>query len=65
MAGLVSGTRRDPRFLQDRLGHFREWRAHSLHVIEPTDGAIASLTIDIGPLGPELFGAFGLPPVRL
>lgn len=42
-----------------------EWRAHSLHVIEPTDGAIASLTIYIGPLGPELFGAFGLPPIWL
>ncbi|TGQ64049.1 sigma-70 family RNA polymerase sigma factor [Mesorhizobium sp. M00.F.Ca.ET.186.01.1.1] len=39
------------------------WRAHSLHVIEPMDGGISSLTIYIGPLGPGLFGAFGLPPV--
>lgn len=42
-----------------------EWRAHSLHVIEPAEGAIASLTIYVGPLGPELFAAFGLPPVWL
>ena len=38
------------------------WRAHSLHVIEPADGAIASLTIYLAPLGPKLFPAFGLPP---
>jgi RNA polymerase sigma-70 factor (ECF subfamily) len=40
------------------------WRAHSLHVIEPADGAIASLTVYVGPLGPALFAAFGLPPER-
>jgi RNA polymerase sigma-70 factor (ECF subfamily) len=40
-----------------------EWRAQSLHVIEPSDGAIASLTIYVAPLGPALFAAFGLPPV--
>ena len=39
-----------------------EWRAHSLHVIEPADGGIVSLTIYLGPLGPGLFPAFGLPP---
>lgn len=39
------------------------WRPHSLHVIEPADGKIASLTIYVPPLGPELFAAFGLPPV--
>ncbi|RAZ91227.1 RNA polymerase subunit sigma-70 [Mesorhizobium hawassense] len=38
------------------------WRPHSLHVIEPTDGKIASLTIYVPPLGPGLFAAFGLPP---
>jgi RNA polymerase sigma-70 factor (ECF subfamily) len=38
------------------------WRAHSLHVIEPAEGGIASLTIYVGPLGPSLFAAFGLPP---
>ncbi|MER8574655.1 RNA polymerase subunit sigma-70 [Mesorhizobium sp. M1338] len=40
-----------------------EWRAQSLHVIEPADGQIASLTVYVGPLGPDLFAAFGLPPV--
>jgi RNA polymerase sigma-70 factor (ECF subfamily) len=39
------------------------WQAHSLHVIEPADGAIAALTVYVGPLGPKLFPAFGLPPV--
>jgi RNA polymerase sigma-70 factor (ECF subfamily) len=38
------------------------WRAHSLHVIEPVDGGIASLTVYVPPLGPKLFPAFGLPP---
>ncbi|WP_192255704.1 RNA polymerase subunit sigma-70 [Mesorhizobium silamurunense] len=38
------------------------WRPHSLHVIEPVDGKIASLTIYVPPLGPALFAAFGLPP---
>ena len=38
------------------------WRAHSLHMIEPSEGAIASLTIYLPPLGPKLFPAFGLPP---
>ncbi|MGX9142317.1 RNA polymerase subunit sigma-70 [Mesorhizobium sp. 128a] len=36
------------------------WRAHSLHVIEPADDKIASLTIYVPPLGPELLAAFGL-----
>ncbi|WP_322415384.1 sigma-70 family RNA polymerase sigma factor [Mesorhizobium huakuii] len=40
-----------------------EWRAQSLHVIEPADGAIVSLTVYVAPLGPGLFAAFGLPPV--
>ncbi|WP_136622007.1 MULTISPECIES: RNA polymerase subunit sigma-70 [Mesorhizobium] len=39
------------------------WRAQSLHVIEPADGRIASLTVYVGPLGTDLFPAFGLPPV--
>jgi RNA polymerase sigma-70 factor, ECF subfamily len=38
------------------------WQAHSLHVIEPAEGGIASLTIYLPPLGPALFPAFGLPP---
>jgi len=41
----------------------QEWRAQSLHVVEPADGAIAALTIYVAPLGPDLFAAFGLPPV--
>lgn len=40
-----------------------EWRAQSLHVIEPADGGIASLAVYVGPLGAQLFTAFGLPPV--
>jgi RNA polymerase sigma-70 factor (ECF subfamily) len=38
------------------------WRAHSLHVIELAEGGIASLTVYLPPLGPNLFPAFGLPP---
>jgi RNA polymerase sigma-70 factor, ECF subfamily len=38
------------------------WHAQSLHVIEPADGKIGSLTVYVGPLGPALFAAFGLPP---
>lgn len=41
------------------------WRPHSLHVIEAGDGKIASLTIYVPPLGPNLFAAFGLPPEPL
>ncbi|WP_246707371.1 hypothetical protein [Mesorhizobium sp. NZP2077] len=40
-----------------------EWRAQSLHVIEPADGGIASLTVYVGPLAAELFAAFSLPPM--
>ena len=39
------------------------WRPHSLHVIEAADDKIASLTIYVPPLGPDLFAAFGLPPI--
>lgn len=39
------------------------WRAQSLHVIEPADDRIALLTVYVGPLGQDLFQAFGLPPV--
>jgi RNA polymerase sigma-70 factor (ECF subfamily) len=45
-----------------RSHHDPTWRAHSLHVIEPAEDGIASLTVYVGPLGPELFPAFGLPP---
>lgn len=39
------------------------WRAHSLHILTPAaDGAIASLTVYVAPLGPSLFAAFGLKP---
>ena len=40
-----------------------EWRARSLHVIEPANGGIASLTVYAGPLAAGLFAAFGLPPM--
>ena len=49
--GVYARTHQDP-----------TWRAHSLHVIEPAKGGIASLTIYLGPIGPRLFPAFGLPP---
>jgi RNA polymerase sigma-70 factor, ECF subfamily len=52
--GVYSRTHQDP-----------AWRAHSLHVIEPAEGGIASLTVYVGPLGPKLFPAFGLPPACL
>ncbi|CAN7518685.1 RNA polymerase subunit sigma-70 [Bradyrhizobium sp. LjRoot220] len=50
--GVYARTHQDP-----------AWRAHSLHVIEPAEGGIASLTVYVPPLGPSLFAAFGLPPV--
>ncbi|HEV7346004.1 MAG TPA: RNA polymerase subunit sigma-70 [Devosia sp.] len=38
------------------------WQAHSLHIIQPAqDGSIVALTVYVGPLGPSLFPAFGLP----
>lgn len=37
------------------------WRAQSLHIIEPADDKIALLTVYVGPLGQDLFTAFGLP----
>ncbi|MFD2054604.1 RNA polymerase subunit sigma-70 [Mesorhizobium calcicola] len=40
-----------------------EWHAQSLHVIEPAGDRIASLTVYVGPLGLDLFAAFGLPHV--
>ncbi|TGV80146.1 RNA polymerase subunit sigma-70, partial [Mesorhizobium sp. M00.F.Ca.ET.158.01.1.1] len=43
--------------------HDPEWRAQSLHVIEPAEGRITALTVYVGPVGPDLFAAFGLPPV--
>jgi len=49
--GVYARTHQDP-----------TWRAHSLHVMEPAEGGIASLTIYLGPIGPSLFPAFGLPP---
>ncbi|MEP6566211.1 MAG: nuclear transport factor 2 family protein, partial [Mesorhizobium sp.] len=49
--GVYARTHQDP-----------AWRAHSLHVIEPANRRIASLTIYVPPLGPSLFAAFGLPP---
>jgi 23S rRNA maturation-related 3'-5' exoribonuclease YhaM len=45
-----------------RSHHDPAWRAHSLHVIEPAEGGITDLTVYLGPLGPRLFPAFGLPP---
>lgn len=38
------------------------WRAHSLHVLELAEGAVASVIIFVGPLTPALFSSAGLPP---
>jgi RNA polymerase sigma-70 factor (ECF subfamily) len=37
------------------------WAAHALQVLELDDDAISALTVFVGPLGPRLFPAFGLP----
>jgi len=47
--------------IYSRAHHDLNWRAHSLHVIEPADRSIATLTVYLPPIGPELFPAFGLP----
>jgi RNA polymerase sigma-70 factor (ECF subfamily) len=39
------------------------WRAHSIQVLEIRRDSIASLTKFVAPLGPKMFGSFGLPPV--
>ncbi|MBZ9676390.1 RNA polymerase subunit sigma-70 [Mesorhizobium sp. ES1-1] len=45
-----------------RRTHQPEWLAQSLHIMELADGGIVSLAVYVGPLGPGLFSAFGLPP---
>ena len=37
------------------------WAAHALQVLALDDGEISGLTVFVGPLGPSLFPAFGLP----
>jgi RNA polymerase sigma-70 factor, ECF subfamily len=37
------------------------WRPHSIHVLEVSKGAVASIVAFIGPLGPSLFSNAGLP----
>ena len=37
------------------------WRPHSVHVLEVSEGAIASIVAFVGPLGPALFSSAGLP----
>jgi RNA polymerase sigma-70 factor (ECF subfamily) len=39
------------------------WNAHSIHVLTLDDDKIATLTMFVPPTGPDLFAAFGLPPV--
>jgi hypothetical protein len=64
--GLPRGGHRGQRqpavAVDARTRQYPPWRAHSLHVIEPGDREIASLTVYVGLLGPKLFPAFGLPP---
>ncbi len=37
------------------------WRPHSFHVLDVTDGAIASIVAFVGPLAPSLFASAGIP----
>jgi RNA polymerase sigma-70 factor (ECF subfamily) len=37
------------------------WRPHSVHVLEVSEGAVASIVAFVGPLGPALFSSAGLP----
>jgi RNA polymerase sigma-70 factor (ECF subfamily) len=37
------------------------WRPHSVHVVEVSEGAIASIVAFVAPLGPALFSSAGLP----
>jgi RNA polymerase sigma-70 factor (ECF subfamily) len=37
------------------------WRPHSVHVLEVSEGAIASIVAFVGPMGPALFSNAGLP----
>jgi RNA polymerase sigma-70 factor, ECF subfamily len=37
------------------------WRPHSIHVLEVSEGAVASIVAFIGPLAPTLFSSTGLP----
>jgi RNA polymerase sigma-70 factor (ECF subfamily) len=39
------------------------WAAHSIHVLALDDDKIATLTLFAPPTGPQLFEAFGLPPI--
>ncbi|MEO8530357.1 MAG: RNA polymerase subunit sigma-70 [Deltaproteobacteria bacterium] len=47
--------------LYARSGDDPIWKAHSLHIITPAEGRIASLTVYVTPLGPGLFPKFALP----
>jgi RNA polymerase sigma-70 factor, ECF subfamily len=38
-----------------------QWAAHALQVLELDHDSISALTVFVGPLGPRLFPAFGLP----
>src|SRR5262249_51959746 len=38
-----------------------QWTAHALQVLELDRDSISALTVFVGPLGPRLFPAFGLP----
>ncbi len=39
----------------------QQWAAHALQVLELDQDSISALTVFVGPLGPRLFPAFGLP----
>lgn len=46
-----------------RMGADPQWKAHSIHLPELDQDGIVRLTLFVKPGGPELFSAFGLPPI--
>jgi len=58
---VPTAANRQPAFAFYKRGHGGpEWRAHALHLVTLRDESIAALTFFVGP---QLFGAFGLPAV--
>jgi RNA polymerase sigma-70 factor, ECF subfamily len=45
----------------ERSGTDERWTGHSIQVLTLQDDMISTLTIFVPPIGPQLFGAFGLP----
>lgn len=61
---VATAANRQPAFaLYVREKPGSAWESHSIQLLELHDGAIASLTAFVRPLGPKLFASFGLPAV--